>query len=106
MGNTAIEKLLSKNMQKRYFGSLIVISLNLGGACVLCKLNRSVFHRPIAAYRVIPYFAHISIPLPPLHAFIDIDMERLRELEQSTLADPEELKFELTAHPQPLDDKS
>jgi hypothetical protein len=33
-------------------------------------------------------------------------MECLRELEQSTLANPEELKFELTEHPQRLDDKS
>ena len=93
-------------MRKRYLGSLIVISRNLGGACVLCKLNGSVFHRPITAYRVIPYFARISILLPPLHDFIDINTERLRELEQSTLADPEELKFELTEHPQPLDNKS
>ena len=93
-------------MRKWYLGPLIVISRNLGGACVLCKLNRSVFHRPIVAYCVIPYFAHISIPRPLLHDFIDINTEHPFELEQSTLADPEELKFELTEHPQPLDDKS
>jgi hypothetical protein len=32
-------------------------------------------------------------------------MECLCELEQSTLSDPKELKFELTEHPQSLDDK-
>ena len=93
-------------MRKRYLSPLIVISRNLGGACVLCKLDGSVFHQPISAYCIIPYFACISIPLAPLHDFIDINTEHLCELEQSTLADSEGLKFELTKHPQPLDNKS
>jgi hypothetical protein len=106
MRNTAIEKSLSKKMWKQYLGPLIVISHNLEGTYILCGLDGSVFHRPITVYRVIPYFACISIPLPPLYDFIDINTERIRELEQSTLADPEKLEFELTEHPQPLDNKS
>jgi hypothetical protein len=96
MRNTAIEKSLSRKMRKRYLGPLIVISRNRGGAYILCELDGSVFHRPIAAFRVIPYLARESITIPPLDDFLDIDTERLRELEQSTLADPEELEFDIS----------
>jgi hypothetical protein len=99
MRNTAIEKSLSKKMRKRYLGPLIVISRNRGGAYILCELDGSVFHRPIAAFRVIPYFARTTIPIPPLDDFLDIDTHRLRELEESTLADPEELEFDLAELP-------
>ncbi|KAF7343686.1 DNA/RNA polymerase [Mycena sanguinolenta] len=99
MRNTAIEKSLSRKMKKRYIGPLIVISRNRGGAYILCELDGSVFHRPIAAFRVIPYFARQTIPLPPLDDFLDIDTERLRELENSTLADPEDVEFDLDELP-------
>jgi hypothetical protein len=99
MRNTAIEKSLSKKMRKRYLGPLIVISRNRGGAYILCELDGSVFHRPIAAFRVIPYFARTAIPIPPLDDFLDIDTQRLRELEESTLADPEELESDLAELP-------
>ncbi|KAF8174782.1 hypothetical protein K438DRAFT_1771364 [Mycena galopus ATCC 62051] len=51
-------------------------------------------------------FARTSIALPPLEDFLDIDTDRLRELEESTLADPEELEFDLSEIPSslPLDD--
>ncbi|KAF8200445.1 hypothetical protein K438DRAFT_1582397, partial [Mycena galopus ATCC 62051] len=64
MRNTAIEKSLSKKMCKCYLGPLVVISHNRGGAYILCELDGSVFHQPIAAFRVIPYFARTSIALP------------------------------------------
>jgi hypothetical protein len=44
-----------------------------------------VYHRPIAAFRLIPYFARKSIPLP--NTALDIDTKRLRELEASEDAD-------------------
>ncbi|KAJ6589445.1 hypothetical protein B0H19DRAFT_921853 [Mycena capillaripes] len=110
MRNTAIEKSFSKKMRKpyqRYLGPLIVISRNRGGTYILCELDGSVFHCPIAAFRVIPYFVRVSIPLPPLQDFLDIDTERLRELEQSTFTDPEDVEFELDELPHlssPADD--
>ena len=82
MRNTQIESNLNRKMRPRYLGPLIVISRNRGGAYILCELNGSVLHRPIAAFRVIPYFARSSIPLP--NAFVDIDTRRLREMEETS----------------------
>ena len=86
--NTAIEKSLNRKMRVRYLGLLIVISQNKGGAYIVAELDRSVFNRPIAAFRVIPYFARQRIDIPPLDKLIDISARRLRDLEDSTTADP------------------
>jgi hypothetical protein len=80
--NTTIEKHLNRKMKARYLGPLIVLSRNAGGAYIVCELDGSVLHRPIAAFRVIPYFARKSIPLPD--SFVDIDTRRLREMESSS----------------------
>jgi hypothetical protein len=82
MRNSRIEKSLNRKMRPRYLGPLVVLSRNFGGAYILCELDGSVLHRPIAAFRVIPYFARKAIPLP--RDFLDIDTARLRQLEQST----------------------
>ncbi|PSS34052.1 hypothetical protein PHLCEN_2v1897 [Hermanssonia centrifuga] len=50
-------------MRPHYLGPLIIILENRGGAYVLCKLNGTVFGRPIAAFCVVPYKARTSIPL-------------------------------------------
>ena len=70
-------------MQPRYLGPLIVISRNRGGAYILAELDGSIFDRPIAAFRVIPYFARKSIALPPLDELLDISRQRLAELENT-----------------------
>jgi hypothetical protein len=88
MRNTQIEKSLNKKMHARYIGPLIVVSRNYGGAYILAELDSTVLHRPIAAFRLLPYFAHKSIPLPP--DFNDIDDTRLREMEHSLVADGDE----------------
>ena len=94
--NAAIEKSLNRKMRVRYLGPLIVISQNKGGAYIVSELNGSVFDRPIAAFRVIPYFARQHIDIPPLDKLIDISAHRLRELEDSTAADPDDDSDDLT----------
>jgi hypothetical protein len=88
MRNTQIEKSLNKKMCARYIGLLIVVSHNYGGAYILAELDGTVLHHPIATFRLLPYFACESIPLPP--DFIDIDDTRLREMEHSLVADGDE----------------
>ena len=88
--NTAIEKALNRKMRARYLGPCIVVSKSKGGAYIIAELDGSVFDRPVAAFRVIPYFARTSIALPPLDSLLDISTSRLTELENSTLVDPED----------------
>jgi hypothetical protein len=89
--NTAIEKALNRKMRPRYTGPLIVISRNTGGAYILAELDGSLFDRPVAAFRVFPYFARTKIDLPPLDDLLDVSIARLRELEQSTLEDTDDI---------------
>jgi hypothetical protein len=85
MRNTQIEKALNRKMRPRYLGPLIVISRNFGGAYIVSELDGTVFHRPVAAFRLIPYFPRNAIPIPD--DIIDIDTARLRELETTAIAD-------------------
>jgi hypothetical protein len=85
MRNTQVEKALNRKMCPRYLGPLIVVARNFGGAYVLCELDGAVLHRPIVAFRILPYLARKSISLPP--SFIDITEERLEELRATTEID-------------------
>jgi hypothetical protein len=85
MRNTQIKKSLNKKMCARYIGPLIVVSRNYSGAYILSELDGMVLHRPIAAFCLLPYFPHKSIPLPP--DIIDIDDTCLQEMEHSLDAD-------------------
>ena len=87
--NTAIEKALNRKMRARYIGPLVVISRNKGGAYIICELNGSVFDRPVAAFRVIPYFARKHLTLPNLDDFLDVPPDRIREMEDSEVSDPD-----------------
>jgi hypothetical protein len=91
MQNTAIEKALNRKMQAHYLSPLIVISCNKGGAYILSELDSMLLHRPVAAFRVIPYFARKHIDIPPLDQLLDISMSCLCELENTTEEDPEGL---------------
>ena len=88
--NTAIEKALNRKMRARYLGPLIVISRNKGGAYIVSELDGSVLDRPIAAFRVIPYFARTALDIPPLDDLIDISEARLTQMKETTTPDPEE----------------
>ena len=103
--NTAIEKSLSRKMHARYLGPLIMISCNKGGTYIIAKLDGAVFDRPIAAFRVIPYFTRQSIPIPLLEELIDVSAHRLRELEDSTSADPDEENEDTASDDDPTPDK-
>ena len=88
--NTAIEKALNRKMRACYLGPLIVISSNKGGAYIVAELDGSVFDRPIAAFRVIPYFARTTLDIPPLSDLIDISNNHLKEMEDSDIVDPDD----------------
>ena len=92
-------------MRARYIGPLIVISRNKGGAYIISELNGSVFDRPIAAFRVIPYFARQRIDVPPLDELIDITSRRLRELEETTLSDSDDEDEDVAADRYPSPDE-
>lgn len=90
MQHTQIEKSLNCKMRPRYTGPLVVVSCNRGGAYVLCELDGTVLHQPVAAFRVILYLAREAIPLP--EGFADISGKRLHELvtsENDGTEDPE-----------------
>jgi hypothetical protein len=88
--NTAIEKALNRKMRPRYFGPMIVISRNRGGAYIICDLDGTLAHAPTAAFRIVPYFAREHIDLPDLEQHIDVSVARLRELEDTTTPDPDD----------------
>ena len=79
--HTQIEKSLNRKMRARYTGPVVVVSRNRGGAYVVCELDGTVFHRPVGAFRLLPYFARQHIALPP--NFADISERRLEELVSS-----------------------
>ena len=103
--NTAIEKSLNRKMRTRNLGPLIVISCNRGGTYIVAELDGAVFDCPIATFRVIPYFTHQSIPIPPLKELIDIPACHLRELEDSTSTDPNEENEDTAPDDDPTPDK-
>ena len=85
----------------------MVVSRNKCGAYIICELNGSVFDRPVAAFRVVPYFARKSITLPDLSNFLDISVTRLRDMEDSALLgddDPE--VFDMPLEPDAASDSS
>ena len=101
--NTAIEKLLNCKMHTRYLSPLIVISCNKG--YIVVELDGSVFDHPIAVFRVIPYFMHQSIPIPPHKELIDISAHHLHELEDSTSTDPNKESVDTAPNDNPTPDK-
>jgi hypothetical protein len=80
--NTAIEKALNRKMRPRYLGPMIIVSCNKGGAYIICDLDGTLLHAPIAAFRVIPYFTRQVLIIPDIDRLIDVSITRLRELER------------------------
>ncbi|SJL16892.1 uncharacterized protein ARMOST_20422 [Armillaria ostoyae] len=84
MRNTQIEKALNRKMHTRYLGPLVILGRNKGGAYLLCELDGSTFARPVAAFRLVPYFARKKIDVPDINAIIDVPPERINDLFAST----------------------
>ena len=59
----------------------------MGGVYILCNLDGTLLHAPVAAFQVVPYFARREINAPNLDLFIDISTERMHKLEHRTAAD-------------------
>ena len=104
--NTAIEKALNRKMRPRYFGPMVVISRNFGGAYIVCDLDGTVAHAPIAAFRVVPYQARQELDIPDLDGYLDISVARLREMEHSNAADPEDPEVAEIAEEHPHDEEN
>src|ERR1700761_1356784 len=102
--NTAIEKSLNRKMRARYFGPMVVVSKTRGGASIVCKLDGTLIHSPIAAYRAVPYFARDYIEIPDLEKHIDVSVARLRALEESETLDPDDPEQAVGDGPEPGDD--
>ena len=77
-------------MRPRYVGPMIIVSRNRGSAYIICDLDGTLVHAPVAAFRVVPYFARHELNIPDLEDHIDVSTTRLRELERSTSADPDD----------------
>ncbi len=80
MRNTQIEKALNRKMRARYLGPLVILGRNKGGAYLLCELDGSTFARPVAAFRLLPYFARKKIDVPDINAIIDVPPARINDL--------------------------
>jgi hypothetical protein len=78
-------------MRPRYTAPLVVISRKKGGAYILAELDGPLFVQPVAVFRVIPYFARKLIALPPLDDLLDVSLARLRELEETSLKDTDDV---------------
>ena len=90
-------------MCPQYIGPYIIITCNQGGAYITCELDGTVLHRPVAAFRVIPYFSRATIYLPD--GFIDIDSARVQELQGTTLTEDEENAEGIMDTPEGEDDE-
>ena len=91
--NTAIEKALNRKMHAGYLGPLIILSQNKG-VYIVAELDSSVFDTPVAAFRVILYFMHTKLDIPPLEELIDISQGRLQQLVDLEDVDPNNKEFE------------
>ncbi|KAF9059117.1 hypothetical protein BDP27DRAFT_1239415 [Rhodocollybia butyracea] len=85
--NTRVEKTFSTKNRMWYMGPLLVICRNRGGAYIVAELNGTLWRRPVGAFRLIPYRARLTLPVPNIEEFIDIPTKELERMEESNDCD-------------------
>ena len=60
---------------------MIIVSHNKGGTYIICNLDSTLSHAPIAAFQVIPYFPKQVLTIPDLKQLIDVSVTQLCKLE-------------------------
>ena len=63
---------------------MVVVGRNRSGAYLLAELDGAVLDRPVAAFRLIPYFARED-PIPLLADKLDLNAEQLQRLQDTTV---------------------
>ena len=80
--NTVVESSLNRKMKPGYLGPMIVVKENKGGSYILAEVTGAVWHRKVAKFRVVPYFAREKIDIPEgILAVIDASEEDLVHIE-------------------------
>ena len=67
---------------------MVVVSRNKGGAYIICDLDGTLSHAPVAAFQIVPYFAHEHLNIPDLEQHIDVSISQLRKLEDTAVINP------------------
>ena len=68
-------------MKPRYTGPMIVVAENKGGSYIIAEMTGAVWHRKVAKFRVIPFFARERIDLPEgIMAILDTDRAGLDKI--------------------------
>ncbi len=60
---------------------MIVVSCNKGGTYIICDLDGTLAHTPVAAFRVVPYFTRKSLDIPDIQQHIDMTVAHLQQME-------------------------
>ena len=98
--HSEIESSLDKKMKERYMGPMILVAESKGGSYLIAEMSGAVWHKKVAKFRVVPYFAREKIEIPEgIMKVIDLDeagLEKIRSApEDDTLPDRDYLMDEV-----------
>jgi hypothetical protein len=79
--NSAVEMELNRKTKPRFFGPMVVVRRNRGGAYILAELDGSLSKLSYAAFRVIPYHARsrCSVPVTTVVRLSEEELDRFVE---------------------------
>ena len=67
---------------------MIVVLHNKGSTYIICNLDGTLAHTPVAAFQVVPYFARKSLDIPNIQQHIDMTTAHLQQMEQTPDTNP------------------